>query len=118
LLRLRHIYQAGMDNATLAVPVSVDLAAALAPHWRIAAAVEWAVDASQPMAAASAARINWLQQPGSNKSGGNKTGGKLQGKPGRSGGLGEDVHRRDPVQGSTVVTLRPMELKTLVLQLA
>lgn len=113
LLRLRHIYQAGMDNATLAVPVSVDLAAALAPHWRVAAAVEWAVDASQPMAAASATRINWLQQPG-----GNKSGGKHQGKPGRSGRLGEDLHRRDSVQGSAVVTLRPMELKTLVLQLA
>ncbi len=40
LLRLRHVYQAGLDDPALAVPVSVDLAALLAPTWTLTAIEE------------------------------------------------------------------------------
>ena len=97
LLRLRHIYQRGLDDPTHTAPASVDLAAVFAPQWRVASVVEMVVDGSQTMADAQAARHVWPQAT---------TGGD---PPRRTAArrLGND---------GTVVTLQPMEIKTFALR--
>ena len=97
LLRIRHIFQSTLDDPAAAKPVTIDLAAAFAPRWKVAGVEEWTVDASEPMAAAEGKRTKWPEQ---------------------TPPAGADAVRQlDATAGSTV-TLQPMALKTLVLKLA
>jgi hypothetical protein len=100
LLRLRHIYQGGMDDSALAAPVTFDLAAVFAPSFTVKALVEMAVDASQSLAEARAAQVQWPQAA--------------------SGGGGEaSPSILAEMSGSgTVLTMAPMQLRTFLVQLA
>ena len=85
-------------------------AAAFAPFWKIASVVEWTVDASEPMSAAVATRIKWPEQ--------NKEVNGLK-APAPSTQAPEQGSATQPPmpRESTVVTLKPMEIKTFVLGL-
>ena len=105
LLRLRHIFQAGLDDPALAAPVTVDLAAVLAPRWALVSVTEMVVDASTTAADARAAQIQWQQQAE-----GGAAPPPLAPPP--------PVPPAPPRAGATSVTLAPMEIKTLLLALA
>ena len=92
LLRLRHIFQAGVDDESAAAPATVDLAEVFRPRWEIGSVIEMAVDGSQPLAEARAAQVQWRQQAGQPPS-----------------------LKAAAVSLSTQVTLQPMEIKTLAL---
>jgi len=97
LLRIRHIFQPALDEPTAAKPVTIDLAAAFAPRWKVAGVEEWTVDASEPMAAAEGKRTTWPEQ---------------------TPPAGADAVRQLDVTAGSTITLQPMALKTLVLKLA
>ena len=101
LLRLRHMYQAGLDGPALTVPVSVDLAAAFAPRWTVTLVTEMAVDATESMAQARARQVQWRQAPGG----------------AASGAVPGPIAAAEAAPGATVVTLAPAELKTVWVQL-
>ena len=90
LLRLRHMFQAGLDDNAAAAAATVDLADVFRSRWDIAAVTEMVVDGSQPLADARAAQVQWQQQAGSRPA----------------------VKAAAP---STRVTLQPMEIKTFAL---
>ena len=93
-----------MDGAQ-AVPASIDLAAAFSPFWKVASVVEWAVDASEPMAAANGARFVWPEEPVKEGRAARQVRAQLEVAPA--------VPPADPTANSaTIVTLQPMEIKT------
>ena len=104
LLRLRHVFQASLDDAAMAVPATVDLAALFAPRWSVTAATELVVDASQGLAEARKAQVQWQQQASASR--------------GAGGALPERKRPTVPAATSAlIVTLAPMEIRTYLLQL-
>jgi len=61
LLRLRHIFQAGLDDPSVTIPVTIDLSSVFAPHWKITGVTELVVDASETMTAARDQQTTWIQ---------------------------------------------------------
>lgn len=102
LLRLRHVYAAGEGDGGDAAPATVDLSALFAPRWTVESAVEYTIDAAQPMAAARANQIQWNA-------------------PGASGDAtqGGDYSPTTPVAvaAHVAVTLQPMDIRTFVVAL-
>lgn len=99
LLRVRHVYAVGEDDAR-AQPVDLDLAALFAPRWTVLAARETTLTATRDMDAARAQQIQWAQvgqQAGSAVRRPNVTAAALHGASG------------------FVFTLRPMDIKTFLL---
>jgi hypothetical protein len=118
LLRLRHMFQLGLDDAALTAPVTVDLAAVFAPRWSVTAATEMVVDGSGNMAAARAAQIQWQQQAGAGAARGTQ-----EVAPAAAAVAATTVAAKAaahlPLRASaTSVTLASMEIKTLLLTLA
>lgn len=105
LVRLRHIYAAG--EGPLAVPVTVDLRAVLAPRWNVTGAVEMSLTATRPLVAARAAQTQWPETPAAAPAVGAAT---------RSGPGAESQKARRA--DGLAVTLSPMEIRTFVLTLA
>jgi len=60
-LRLRHIFQAGLDDPSVTIPVTIDLSSVFAPHWKITGVTELVVDASETMTAARDQQTTWIQ---------------------------------------------------------
>jgi lysosomal alpha-mannosidase len=95
LVRLRHIYQVG-DDSELAQSASVDLTIAFAAAWTITEVVELTVDGSAPMDTARAVRIVWAEH--------------------KNGTASTSTMRG--TTPNTVVSLRPMQIKTFLLKLS
>ena len=97
LLRLRHIFQAGLDDPSIAISTTVDLANVFSPHWTISSVTELTVDASDTLTAAQEKQISWIQ----------------------SSPLSGNTQKEEPTSkiqsAGFSVTLEPMEIKTLLL---
>jgi hypothetical protein len=106
LLRLRHVYQAGLDDPALATPCTVDLATLLAPRLAVASAVEVTLDGFREVNAARAAQVQWPEEADT-RAGAEADGG------GTSGGLLGSV-----VGSATSVVVSPGEVRTFLLTVA
>lgn len=67
VLRLRHIFQSGLDEPTIAIPTTVDVANVFSPLWKISSVTEIVVDASETMAEAREKQIPWIQSGNTQK---------------------------------------------------
>jgi hypothetical protein len=106
LIRLRHIYQLGLDAQSDTNPATVDLAKVFAPRWKVLAVNEMVVDASEGAAVAEQKRVKW-------------NGASLGGAASpRTAAESSEARGSGSATGSTSVTLKPMELKTYVLELS
>jgi hypothetical protein len=116
LLRVRHIYAAGEEASSGAwnSTVTIDLATLLAPALNVTAATELTADAMRPLAAARSAQIQWAQLPGYGDSSfcGNAA------AVASTFGAAPDAVKRSTQAIALPVTLRPMEIRTFLLQVA
>ena len=109
LVRLRHVYQAGLDGDDVARPETVDLTTIFAPRWRVASVVELVVDGSASLSEARAAQVQWNQATASVI-------------PGQAN-ADRKVLKHKALQGvpsavGAAVTIAPMELRTFLMRLA
>ena len=117
LLRLRHVFATGEGQGGEAAPATVDLSALFAPRWSVASAVEYTIDAAQPMGAARANQIPW-NAPSSSGSGSLSTGALPMGDGAGSGlAAGDGSGVSSSSSSGVTVTLQPMDIRTFVLTL-
>ena len=99
LLRLRHIFQEGLDDPAVTIPITVNLDDIFSSHWTITSVTELVLDGSDSMADAQEKQIQWNQLPNDTKVG--------------------KVYQQDLKKkvGDVSITLSPMEIKTLAINI-
>jgi hypothetical protein len=113
LLRVRHMYQAGLDDPSAAVPALVDPTTLFSPRWTVASVEEVTLDGGRGLAQAAGEQVQWPQAgPAAGAGAWAPTGGT-----GMASGGGGGKGGKGGKGGAAPVTVLPGEIKTFFLVL-